>query len=173
MAQVEDKSKKTFSLDQADGTVKLTKTLEIPPFSTIQVHGMMNVKGYNKRVNLIVEPKSNVCNSVGVAVPSYANLRPGSSKVNMSLRNLTSRTLTVKVKLIVAQVTTANVVPPILTPKNPQETEKKKDKRMKTLDMNSEATIKVKLTKDQLKKLFNKIDLSGIKDWSKKDQEDV
>ena len=26
MAQVEDKSKKTFSLDQVDGTVKLTKT---------------------------------------------------------------------------------------------------------------------------------------------------
>ena len=38
--------------------------------------------------------------------------------------------------------------------------------------MNSEATIKVKLTKDQLK-LFDKIDLRGIKDWSKKDQEDV
>ena len=30
MAQVEDKSERTFSLDKIDGTVKLTKTVEIP-----------------------------------------------------------------------------------------------------------------------------------------------
>ena len=76
-------------------------------------------------------------------------------------------------KLIVAQVATANIVPPMLTPKNSQELEKQKDKRTKTLDMNSEATINVKLTKDEVRKLFNKIDLSGIKDWNKKEQEDV
>ena len=37
MAPVEDKLGKTFSLDQVNGTVKLTKTVEIPPFSPIQV----------------------------------------------------------------------------------------------------------------------------------------
>ena len=35
LVQVEDKLKKTFSLDQEDGMVKLTKTVKIPPFSTI------------------------------------------------------------------------------------------------------------------------------------------
>ena len=100
--------------------MKLTKTVEIPPFSTIQVHGIMKVKGHDKRVNLIVEPKSNICNPSVVVVPSYANLRPGSSKVNMSLRNLISRDITVKAKLLVAQVAAANVVPPMLTPKNSQ-----------------------------------------------------
>ena len=39
--------------------------------------------------------------------------------------------------------------------------------------MNSGAPIKVQLTKDQLEKLFDKIDLSGIKDWSKEDQGEV
>ena len=39
--------------------------------------------------------------------------------------------------------------------------------------MSSEAPIKVPLTNDQLKKLFDKIDLSGITDWSKEDQEEV
>ena len=39
--------------------------------------------------------------------------------------------------------------------------------------MRSEVPIKVQLTKDQLEKLFDKIDLSGIKDWSKEDQEEV
>ena len=112
MAQVGDKAEKTFSLDKVDRTVKLTKTVEIPPFSTIQVHGMMKVKRHDKRVNLIVEPKNNRCNPSVVVVPSYTNLRPGSSKVNMSLRNLTSRSITVKAKYIVAQVAAANVVPP-------------------------------------------------------------
>ena len=42
----------------------------------------------------------------------------------MSLRNLTSRNIAVKAKSIVAQVTAANVVHPMLTIKNPQESEK-------------------------------------------------
>ena len=54
MAWVEDKSEKTFFLDKVDGIVKLTKTVEIPQFSTIQVHGMTKVKGHDKRINLIV-----------------------------------------------------------------------------------------------------------------------
>ena len=118
MAQYEDKSEKTFSLDKANRTVKVTKTVEIPPFSTIQVHGTTKVKGHDKRVNLILEPKDNRYNPSAVVVPSYANLRPGSRKVNMSLRNLTNRNVTVRVKSIVAQVTTANVVPSTLTLKD-------------------------------------------------------
>ena len=119
MARVEDKSEKTFSLNKVDGIVILTKTVEIPPFSTTQVHGITKVKGHDKSVNLIVEPKNNGYNPSVVVVPSYANLKPGSCKVNMSLRNLTSRNITVKAKLIVAHVAAANVVPPMLTPKDP------------------------------------------------------
>ena len=124
MAWVEGKSEKTFSLDKVDGTVKHTKAVEIPPFSTIQVHGITKVNGHDKTVNCIVEPKNHRYNPSVVVVLSFANLRPGSSKVNMSLRNLSSRNITVKEKLIVAQVATANVVPPMLTPKNPHESEK-------------------------------------------------
>ena len=122
----------------------------------------MKVKGHDKRVNLLVEPKNNGCNVV--PLPSYANLKPGSSKVNMNLRNFTSRSIMVKAKSIVAQVADPNVVPPMLTPKNPQESAKHEDKRMKSPDMSSKAPIKVQLTKDQLEKLFDKIDLSGIED---------
>ena len=46
---------------------------------------------------------------------------------------------------------TASVVPPMLTPKNSQESENQKDKRTKSPDMNPEAPIKMQLTKDQLK----------------------
>ena len=95
-----------------------------------------------RELNLIAEPNNNTYNSSVVVAPSYANSRPGSSKVNISLRNPTSRNFTVKAKLIVAQVATANVVHPMLTPKNLQESGKWKDERTKSLDMNSEAPIK-------------------------------
>ena len=39
--------------------------------------------------------------------------------------------------------------------------------------MSSEAPIKMQLSTDQLEKLFDKIDLSGIKDLSKEDQEEM
>ena len=133
IAQVGDMSGKPFSMDEVEGTVKLTKKVEIPPFCTIQVHGIMKVKGHDKRVNIIVEPKSNGYNPSVVAVVSYAYLNPGSSKINMNLRNLASRSLTVKMKSIVAQVAAANVVPSMLASKNCQGSEENEDKKQDPL----------------------------------------
>ena len=88
MAQIGDISEKPFSLDKVEGTMKLTKMVEIPLFCTIHIHGITKVKGHDKRINIIVEPKNNGYNPLVVAVPSHACLKPGSSKINMSLRNL-------------------------------------------------------------------------------------
>ena len=77
-----------------------------------------------------------------------------------------------KVKSIVPQVAASNVVPHMLTPMNPLESEKQQDKRMKSTDKGSEVSIKVQLMKDQLK-MFDKVVLSGMKDWSSEDQEEV
>ena len=83
MAQVRIESRKVFSLNRVEGTLKLTKSVEIPPFSTKQVQGMTKVKGHNKKVNLIVEPTKNKPNSSALAAPSYTILKLGSSKVSM------------------------------------------------------------------------------------------
>ena len=160
-ALVGDVPEKHFSLDKVEGTVKLSKTVEIPPFCTKQVHGITKVKDHDKRVNIILEPNNNGYNPSVVTAPSYAYLKPRSSKVNMSLRNLSSRSITVKVKSIVTQLAVVNLVPSMLTPKNPQQSEEN-DKRMKSPHMISKTQIKVQLTKDQLEKLFDKLDLSGI-----------
>ena len=64
-----------------------------------------------------------------VVVPSYTVLKPGSSKFNMNVRNLTSRKITVKAKSIVAWVVAANVVSPMLAQENSQESEKWIDKK--------------------------------------------
>ena len=86
------------------------------------------MKGNDKRVNIIVEQKNNGYNPSVVAVPIYAYLKPGSSKVNMSLRNLTSRSIMVKAKSIVTQLAAGNVVPSILASKNLQGSEENEDK---------------------------------------------
>ena len=127
MVQIEDVSEKPFSLDKVEGTVKLTKMVELPPDCTIQVHGIMKLKDQDKRVNIIVEPKNEGYNPSVVAVPSYAYLKPGSSKVNMRLRNLTSMNIMVKVKSIVAKLAAANAVPSILATKNHQELKEDED----------------------------------------------
>ena len=61
MARVVDKLEKIF-LEKVDRTVKLMKTVEIPPFGTVQVHGITEVNGHDNRDNLIVELKNNGCN---------------------------------------------------------------------------------------------------------------
>ena len=138
---------KTFSLDRVEGTVKQTKTIEIPPFSTIQVHGMTKVKGHEKKVNLLVEPMENRPNPSMVVVPGYTVLIPGSSKVNMNVRNLPSRKITVKGKSIVAQVTAANMILLMLAQENSWESEKWKDKKTESSNLYSEMKTKTKLTK--------------------------
>ena len=49
IAQIKNETWKDFSLDRVEGTVKLTKTIEIPPFGTKQIQGVTRVKGHNKK----------------------------------------------------------------------------------------------------------------------------
>ena len=63
----------------------------------------------------------------------------------------------VKAKSVIAQVTAANIICPMLTPKNSHNSEGQKDINTKYPVMSSESKTKVKLTKEQLKKLFKKL----------------
>ena len=96
---------------------------------------------YFQYLNILrtIKTKTNGYGPSVVAELSYTYLKPGYSRVNMSLRNLISRSIMVKTKSIVAQVAAANVVLSMLTPKIPQESEENKDKRMKSPVMSSEA----------------------------------
>ena len=46
----------------------------------------MEVKDHDKRVNIMVEPKNHGYDLSVIAVCIYTYLKPGSSRVNMSLR---------------------------------------------------------------------------------------
>ena len=56
----------------------------------------------------------------------------------------------------------ANAVLSMLTSKNPQGSVESEDKRKGFPDIGSKEQIKVQLTKEQVEKLFAKLDLSGV-----------
>ena len=88
------------------------------------------------------------------AIPSYDYLEQGSSKVNITLQNCTRQRIKLKKGTKVTLIMSANVVPPALAPK----TDKKDFKNMESLNQ-------------ILNKLFDKLDLSNILDWTKDNQE--
>ena len=109
-------------------TVKTTKPLTLPPFSTVVVHGHTKLKSHGVKLNLIAEPfkDSQLLSSIQ-CTPTYCNLEPASNRVTVSLRNVSARKITVPSRTIVCQIQLANMVPPIQTPKEQPPTENKKE----------------------------------------------
>ena len=63
-------------------TVKTTKRITLPPFSTTLVKGHTKLKGHGMRLNLIVEPSE--INQLPPSVqcsPTYCNLETGSNRL--------------------------------------------------------------------------------------------
>ena len=109
-------------------TVKTTKPITLPPFSTTIVHGHTKLKSHGVRLNLIAEPfKDSQLPSSIQCTPTYCNLEPGCNRVTVGLRNISSRKITVPSRTIVCQVQLANMVPPIQTSKEQATTENKKE----------------------------------------------
>ena len=88
-----------FSLDSVKGNVKAHKGTILPPFNTIFVKGKSTVKGHHKRVNV----------------------------ATVSVRNLTSKEITLKAGTVIGQIEAANAVPPMLTPKSEDKLKSNKD----------------------------------------------
>ena len=109
-------------------TVKTTKPITLPPFSTTIVHGHTKLKSHGVKLNLIAEPfKDSHLPSSIQCIPTYCNLEPGSNRVTVGLRNVSARKITVPSRTIVCQIQLANMVPPIQTPKEQPPTENKKE----------------------------------------------
>ena len=61
-------------------TVKTTKPITLPPFSTTVVHGHTKLKGHGLKLNLIAEPfKNSQLPSNIQCTPTYCTLEPGSN----------------------------------------------------------------------------------------------
>ena len=115
------------------------------------------------------------------AVPSYTFLKPGSQRVQVMIKNITARAITVKSGERVARVEAANAVPHMLAPKEIGEGVEVINKaaklgvRTEPSNMNSEPEGKTPqaevdqtpLSAEQIEVLLTKIDFhEGTKDWS-------
>ena len=118
-----DESHPTFDLAQVNGSVHLTQDLSLLPFEDVTLKGLLkgHIKhsGYFKRVNVALEPLEQHKEGEGTfcAVPTYTFLKPGSNCVEVMLKNITARPITIKQGVKVAVIEAANAVPKMLTPK--------------------------------------------------------
>ena len=127
-ANVEDsaESKNVFDLDNITSSVQITKDLLLQPFENVTISGLLKgpvkCSAYFKRVNVALEPMEQHKEGEGpyCAVPAYTFLKPGSSRVEVMLKNITARSITIKSGEKVARIEPANAVPHMLAPK-PQE----------------------------------------------------
>ena len=71
------------------------------------------------RLNLITEPSDStqLPSSVQCA-PTYCTLEPGSNRVAVGLRNISSKSITIPSKAVVGQLQQAGMVPNVQTTKN-------------------------------------------------------
>ena len=97
-----------FDLDQMKGKVITREKVKIPALQTVVVKGLTMVTGYQKHVNVLVEP-SPKCMSV-VVLGNTSKLRPGGSGVTVVLRKLSGRDITLEPYTEIGTVTAANIV---------------------------------------------------------------
>ena len=109
-------------------TVKTTKPITLPPFSTTVVHGHTKLMTHRVRLNLIAEPfEDSQLPSNIQCTPTYCKLEPGSNRATVGLRNISARKITVPCRTTVCQIQLANMVPPIQTSKEQPPTEIKRE----------------------------------------------
>ena len=85
-SQVSDKE---FNLDQVKSKVVVMRKVVVPAFQMLIVKVLMKVTGHQKHVHVLVEPSSKCKN---IFVPgNTTELKPGGSRVDVVLRNLSGR----------------------------------------------------------------------------------
>ena len=91
-------------------SIKTTKPVILPPFSTTIVKGNTKFRSHGMRLNLIAESSSGTQLPSGVqCTPTYCTLEPGSSRVSVGLRNLSSRSITIPSRSVVSQLQQATI----------------------------------------------------------------
>ena len=117
----------------------------------------------------------------------YSELRPGSSRVSVGLRNLSCESVTIRSKMVVAKVSVANMVPfsvaPNLVGKEKEELREHYEEQidlqaiqdMENQDDSQASKSEIRLEPLSLRKklLFEKADLTGISKWDPADQKVV
>ena len=175
-----------FDLETIKGNVKITKQVTLGPFETKHVPGLTECSTHYKRVHVVTEASEKLQHGTVKPICTYSELKPGSSRVSIGLRNFSCRSVTLRPKTVVAKVSAANIVPFSVAPNlEGEEKEELREQYQEQVDSqtvqdilnqgdNQVLEIKLEpLSPEKEKLLFERIDLTGISQWEPAEQEEV
>ena len=82
-----------YDLKGVKGKICTMREVVIPPFVTIMVKGIANFTMHSKHVNVVVESFMGYSDHITTA-QSYGVLRPGKGRINVCLRNHSTKQVT-------------------------------------------------------------------------------
>ena len=112
-----------IDLNDLVGSVTTTQRVKLAPFEGQAISGVMKGPirgvGISKRVNVLSEPSTEQLKEGAKfsTVPAYTYASPGSARVQVMIKNLTARAVTIGKGQVVAELKPANAVPKMLAPK--------------------------------------------------------
>ena len=148
-----------FDLGKIKGKVKLTKKVVIPPFATMHVSGITKIQGHTQNINVMTEVPDNWAREGFLPMPTYSQLKTGSRRVDVILKNISCVPKTIKARSVIGVVTAANIVPPMLA-------------KSMTIEQETKNLAAAEI-EERLKVLLSKVDLSGSETWSEEDKNDA
>ena len=177
-----------FDLETIKGNVRITKQVTFSPFETKHVPGLTECNTHYKRVHVVTEALEKFQHGAVKPICTYSELKLGSSRVSIGLRNFSCRSVTLRPKMVVAKVSAANIVPFSVAPNlEGGEKEELGEQYQEQVDSRTvqdvlnqednqalETKIKLEpLSPEKEKLLFDRIDLTGISKWEPAEQEEV
>ena len=186
LAQLEKKP----MINQIDQHVRLTRDVTILAMQVQKTIGITKIPILTKRLNVMKEALPHREEIKGIEViPSYEIFKQGGNRITIGLNNTTREKITLKKGTRVAKVFAANVIPPMLAPKERTDAEimeipisqsgaERHVKETKMDNANNVTSAFSKLTKPEptpetLNELFEKLNLKGIEEWSEIEQAEV
>ena len=89
-------------LDGVKGAVCTTQKVTIPPFQTLTLKGNASIKGHCMKVHVLMEPALGPqLPAAVVPIATYGELHPGSLRVPICLRNMSSHAVEVPARTVV------------------------------------------------------------------------
>ena len=132
----------------------------IPSFGITIVKSLVNLTTHSKCLNVVVEPVTGYSEHISIA-KSYGVLKPRRGKIDVSLRNHSVKQITLPKQTFVGEIPRAKIIPALLVP-NP--TGHRAGEK--------EATAEKRKPESQ-KELLDKIDLTGLGEWSQNEQKET
>ena len=134
----------------------------------------MRVNGHQKCVYVLVEP-SPKCKDIFVQ-GNTTELKPGGSRVDVVLQNLSRRDIILEPHTEVGMVSAANTVPSILMPdvleKNVQDDEDDESVQCQS-DQAEFSESEIRQAEIDPEEILQKVDLSGTTDWNSTEQQEA